>query len=203
MSITFECMACGADYDLEIPAIIERPNSLKCPNCGAHPPAHRSHALATALEDLLAAMAAVRKKIRFEIELETDELPPPYGPLEEEETGLDFENGEEGAEGAEEEEEEEEEEEAEATPARRGAKTPVKAAAGKGEEEAEEEDDFDDLDEEADDDDDLDDDEEDDDDDDDDEDEEEDDDDDEDEDDDEEEEEEEEEEKPKPARKKK
>ena len=199
MSITFECMACGADYDLEIPAIIERPNSLKCPNCGAHPPAHRSHALATALEDLLAAMAAVRKKIRFEIELETDELPPPYGPLEEEETGLDFENGEEGAEG-EEEEEEEEEEEAEATPARRGAKTPVKAA-GKGEEEAEEEDDFDDLDEEADDED-LDDDEEDDDDDDEDEDEDDEDDDDEDEDDDEEEEEEEEEEKPKPARKK-
>lgn len=155
MSITFECMACGADYDHEIPAIVERPSVLKCPNCSAHPPAHRAHALATALEDLMAAMAAVRKKIRFEVALETDELPPPYGPAEEEETGLDFEDGEAATADEDDDEEEEEEEDVAPPPARAargGVRTPAPARASKVSEEEEDEDEDEDEDEEDDDD---------------------------------------------------
>jgi hypothetical protein len=82
MAISFQCTACDADFELEIPRIIERPTALKCPNCNARPPAHRCHALGTAVEDLLSAMAAIRTKVRFEISLDTEELPPPYGPAE-------------------------------------------------------------------------------------------------------------------------
>jgi hypothetical protein len=88
MSISFQCTSCDADFELEIPRIIDRPTALKCPNCNAKPPAHRAHAFGTALEDLLSAMAAIRTKIRFEISLDTEELPPPYGPAENAEGGL-------------------------------------------------------------------------------------------------------------------
>ncbi len=88
MSISFQCTSCDADFDLEIPRIIDRPTALKCPNCNARPPAHRAHALGTAIEDLLSAMAAIRTKVRFEIALDTEELPPPYGPAEASEAGL-------------------------------------------------------------------------------------------------------------------
>lgn len=95
VNISFECQACEADFEIEIPKLVESPESLKCPNCDAHPPAHRSHAFATALEDLLAAIAGVRRKVRFELALNSQELPPPYGALEEGESGLDFEDEDE------------------------------------------------------------------------------------------------------------
>jgi hypothetical protein len=89
MSISFQCTSCDADFELEIPRIIDRPTALKCPNCNARPPAHRAHALGTAIEDLLSAMSAIRTKVRFEIALDTEELPPPYGPVDASEgTGL-------------------------------------------------------------------------------------------------------------------
>jgi hypothetical protein len=88
MSISFQCTSCDADFEFEIPRIIDRPTALKCPNCNAKPPAHRAHALGTALEDLLSAMAAIRTKVRFEISLDTEELPPPYGPAESAEASL-------------------------------------------------------------------------------------------------------------------
>jgi DNA-directed RNA polymerase subunit RPC12/RpoP len=82
ISISFQCTSCDADFELEIPRVIDRPTALKCPNCNARPPAHRAHALGTAIEDLLSAMAAIRTKVRFELSLDTEELPPPYGPAE-------------------------------------------------------------------------------------------------------------------------
>lgn len=88
MSISFQCTACDADFALEVPRIIDRPTAIKCPNCDAKPPAHRAQALGTAIEDLLSAMAAMRSKLRFKIALNTEELPPPYGPVETGDQGL-------------------------------------------------------------------------------------------------------------------
>lgn len=80
MAIKFQCTSCESDFDMEIPRIIDRPTALKCPKCNAKPPAHRAESLGTALEDLLAAMSAIRSQVRFQIKLDTEELPPPYGP---------------------------------------------------------------------------------------------------------------------------
>jgi hypothetical protein len=94
MTITFECIACETDFDLEIERLVDKPLALKCPACGNHPPAHRCHALAGAVAHLATAMANVRKKLRFEITLETDELPPPHGPAEDvdDDSGLELED---------------------------------------------------------------------------------------------------------------
>jgi DNA-directed RNA polymerase subunit RPC12/RpoP len=80
MGIRFQCTSCDADFDLEIPRIIDRPTALKCPKCGSKPQAHRCESFGTGLEDLLSAMSALRSKYRFQIKLDTEELPPPYGP---------------------------------------------------------------------------------------------------------------------------
>ncbi len=87
MEITFHCASCGADYELDVPKIIERPESIVCSNCGARPPGHRSNAFASALEDLCGAMADIRDKVGFEISLNTDELPAPWGKAVEEDAG--------------------------------------------------------------------------------------------------------------------
>lgn len=86
-TITFQCVSCGADYELEITSIIEKSKPVKCPNCDAKPAAGRVHSFALALEELISCMAALRTKVRFELTLDTDDLPPPYGPADDAEEG--------------------------------------------------------------------------------------------------------------------
>jgi DNA-directed RNA polymerase subunit RPC12/RpoP len=83
-NITFQCVSCGADFEVEMTAVIEKSKTIKCPNCDAKPAAGRVHSFALALEELISCMAGLRTKVRFEITLDTDDLPPPYGPAEEE-----------------------------------------------------------------------------------------------------------------------
>ena len=78
-TITFQCSSCDGDFDIKIAHLVERPNALKCPHCGAKPSPHRAHAFAQALDDVLSAMAALRARVHFELNLDNDELPPPYG----------------------------------------------------------------------------------------------------------------------------
>ncbi len=78
-SITFQCQSCGTEFEVGIEHLLERPNALKCSNCGAKPTASRNRAFAQSLEELLSAMAALRSKVAFELRLNTEELPPPFG----------------------------------------------------------------------------------------------------------------------------
>ena|SRR5687767_6658966 len=87
-SITFQCVSCGADFEVEMTAIIEKSKTIKCPNCDAKPAAGRVHSFALALEELISCMAGLRTKVRFEVGLDTDDLPPPYGPADDDEGGL-------------------------------------------------------------------------------------------------------------------
>ncbi len=87
-NITFQCVSCGADFEVEMTSIIEKSKTIKCPNCDAKPAAGRVHSFALALEELISCMAGLRTKVRFELTLDTDDLPPPYGPAEEEEGSL-------------------------------------------------------------------------------------------------------------------
>ncbi len=83
--IAFECMSCNGDFEVNVTHFLERPNSLKCSHCEERPSSARCHSLAQALDDLFAAMGAVRTKVRFELTIDNDALPPPYGMTEEEE----------------------------------------------------------------------------------------------------------------------
>lgn len=86
-TITFQCTSCDADYELEIPQLLEKTQKIKCPNCGTAPTAGRSHAFLLALEELLSCMAGMRSKVHFELNLDTEELPPPFGVTEDAEGG--------------------------------------------------------------------------------------------------------------------
>lgn len=83
-SITFQCQSCEADFEVGIEHLLERPNAIKCSNCGSKPTASRNRAFAQSLEELLSAMAALRGKVAFELTLNTEELPPPFGSSDEE-----------------------------------------------------------------------------------------------------------------------
>jgi hypothetical protein len=78
-NISFNCQSCEGDFEVNVTHLLERPNALKCPHCGARPPAHRCHALSQSLDDLLSAMAGIKSKVHFELTLDTNALPPPYG----------------------------------------------------------------------------------------------------------------------------
>ena len=84
-SIAMQCTQCESDFEVEIVRLIDRPTILRCPNCGNKPVPQRCEGFATALEDLVGAMAGIRNKVRFELNLDTDELPPPYGAIQPEE----------------------------------------------------------------------------------------------------------------------
>jgi DNA-directed RNA polymerase subunit RPC12/RpoP len=78
-TITFQCAACEGDFELKIAHLVERPNALKCPHCGNKPSQHRAHAFAQGLDDLLSAMNGLKAKFHFELSLDNEELPAPYG----------------------------------------------------------------------------------------------------------------------------
>lgn len=105
MAISFHCTSCEKSFELEITRIIDRPTALKCPECHAKPPAHRAESLGTALEDLLSAMSGTRTKFAFKIALDTESLPPPYGPTSGE-NALGGEDDDDLAEGMDDEEDE-------------------------------------------------------------------------------------------------
>ncbi len=86
-SISFQCTECEADFELEIANMIERPGSVRCSNCEMKPPLRRAEALAHALEELTGAMSGIRTHVRFEVNLDTALLPPPYGAIELNEEG--------------------------------------------------------------------------------------------------------------------
>jgi DNA-directed RNA polymerase subunit RPC12/RpoP len=86
-SINFECAECNGDFEIDIVRIIERPGSLKCTHCSGRPTAAQSQAFAQALEDVLSAMASLRGKLQFELHVDSEELPPPYGVSEQEAAG--------------------------------------------------------------------------------------------------------------------
>ena len=109
-NIAFECMACNGDFEVNVTHFLERPNSLKCSHCGARPSSNRCHALAQALDDLLGAMAAVRNKIHFELNIDNDALPAPYGGSDDSDVGLgNLDEDEEEGEDLDEDEDEDEE----------------------------------------------------------------------------------------------
>jgi len=85
--ITFQCMSCDGDFDLKLTHLIERPNALRCPHCGAKPTTHRAHAFSQALDDFFSATAGLLAKFRFELAVESDELPEPYSPAEDDDDG--------------------------------------------------------------------------------------------------------------------
>ncbi|HUB06170.1 MAG TPA: hypothetical protein VMB50_04175 [Myxococcales bacterium] len=100
MTIDLACAECEASFELDVTELLDEPGSIVCPNCDAKAPKRKAEALASSLDELLRAIAALADKFNVTLSAETDDLPPSFEPA----------GGKRRAMPAEEDEEEEEEE---------------------------------------------------------------------------------------------
>jgi DNA-directed RNA polymerase subunit RPC12/RpoP len=77
MQLEFQCQKCEDSFSLEFSDLGTEPE-LRCPGCGAHAPEEQVENLLAALEEVFAAMAPLRRKFISSVELDSEDLPPPY-----------------------------------------------------------------------------------------------------------------------------
>ena len=56
------------------------PGNIVCPNCDSKAPKRKAEALASALDELLRAIASLADKFTINLSAETDDLPPSFEP---------------------------------------------------------------------------------------------------------------------------
>ena len=74
MNITFECVQCEADFELESTNLVRDPTLLVCPNCNAKANPEFVEATVTALDELFSQLTRLRKKFRVGFDMEFDEI---------------------------------------------------------------------------------------------------------------------------------
>jgi DNA-directed RNA polymerase subunit RPC12/RpoP len=77
MQPEFQCQKCEESFVADISDLSNDP-TLRCPSCGAHAPGEQVEALVGALEDLFAVITPLRRKFTMAVEINSEELPPPY-----------------------------------------------------------------------------------------------------------------------------
>ena len=77
MQPEFQCQKCEESFVADIADLSSDP-TLRCPSCGAHAPGEQVEALVGALEDLFAVITPLRRKFTMAVEINSEELPPPY-----------------------------------------------------------------------------------------------------------------------------
>jgi DNA-directed RNA polymerase subunit RPC12/RpoP len=78
MTITFVCQSCEDSFDVEYSQLSEESKGLKCPNCGKKLSASETDDFVTALDEVLAQVAALRKRFVITFDVDGEDLPPPY-----------------------------------------------------------------------------------------------------------------------------
>ena len=110
MQLKFQCQKCEESFTLEL-ADVQTDPVLRCPGCGTRAPDEKVEVVVGALEELFAALAPLRRKFSTSVEVDSEDMPPPYDEapaVSKKAALLDEEDSEDGA------DEDEEEEEAEA-----------------------------------------------------------------------------------------
>jgi DNA-directed RNA polymerase subunit RPC12/RpoP len=77
MQLELQCQKCEESFSSDISDLSSDP-TLRCPSCGAHAAGEQVEALVGAMEDLFAAITPVRRKFTLSVEVNSEELPPPY-----------------------------------------------------------------------------------------------------------------------------
>lgn len=77
MQLEFQCQKCDETFSLELADLATEPD-LRCPGCSARAPEEQVENLVTALEEVFAALAPLRRKFSSSIEVDSEEMPPPY-----------------------------------------------------------------------------------------------------------------------------
>jgi len=77
MQLDLQCQKCEESFAADISDLSNDPN-LRCPSCGAHAPGDQVEGLVGGLEELFASIAPIRRKFTLSVEVNSEELPPPY-----------------------------------------------------------------------------------------------------------------------------
>ena len=77
MQLEFQCQKCEESFSLDVSDVQTDP-VLRCPGCGTRAPDEQVEAVVGALEELFAAVAPLRRKFTTSVEVNSEDMPPPY-----------------------------------------------------------------------------------------------------------------------------
>ena len=75
MTLDLTCAQCEATFQVDVQALLDDPKTLTCENCDAKASPRKAEALASAVDDLLTAMAELAPRFSISLAAETDDLP--------------------------------------------------------------------------------------------------------------------------------
>lgn len=74
MTISIECVQCEADFEYEVAELLKDPSLLVCPNCGAKADPEVVEMAMNAADELATQLRRLKRKFRFSITMDSDEL---------------------------------------------------------------------------------------------------------------------------------
>ncbi|TMA27750.1 MAG: hypothetical protein E6J78_08745 [Deltaproteobacteria bacterium] len=77
MQLEFQCQKCEESFSLDVSDVQTDP-TLRCPGCGTRAPEEQVEAVVGALEEVFAALAPLRRKFTASVEVNSEDMPPPY-----------------------------------------------------------------------------------------------------------------------------
>jgi hypothetical protein len=78
MTLDFTCQSCDATFEMELSDIIEDPTGVQCPSCELRAPRAAVEGVSSALDDLFAQLAVLRRRFAVEMEIDSEDLPASY-----------------------------------------------------------------------------------------------------------------------------
>lgn len=77
MQLELQCQKCEDSFTAEV-TDLQTDAKLRCAGCGATAPEEQVETLVGALEELFAALAPMRRKFTLNLEVDSEDMPPPY-----------------------------------------------------------------------------------------------------------------------------
>ncbi len=77
MQLEFQCQKCEESFSLDVSDVQSDP-TLRCPGCGTRAPDEQVEMVVGALEEIFAALAPLRRKFSCAVEVNSEDMPPPY-----------------------------------------------------------------------------------------------------------------------------
>jgi DNA-directed RNA polymerase subunit RPC12/RpoP len=77
MQLEFQCQKCEESFSMDVSDLQSDP-VLRCPGCGTRAPDEQVEALVAGLEEMFAAVAPLRRKFSTSVEVNSEDMPPPY-----------------------------------------------------------------------------------------------------------------------------
>lgn len=78
MNITFVCQSCEDSFEFEYTQLSEATKGIKCPNCSKRLPPADVDELVMSLDDVLEAVAGMKKRFAVSFDVDSDDLPAQF-----------------------------------------------------------------------------------------------------------------------------